>query len=456
MKSIRPLIGVILSYFIFWFAIQSGIDRNDIQGSFLFVVFAGFFAIFFLGYYLRESYNGFYLIVTLSGFFVLKMGIGTVHYLSLIQPEYFESSGTPEYLPDFLWIHNFAKYLAEYRISNGYFTFPDLQYLSLLQFGKSHLIALFISDVYYFTGPNALNFSVINTLTSIYSSVLIAAMVNEMGYPLKQVKTVLILCLVQGFAIIPSVLERDIVGQFFLVIGLFLLFYFRKRKLLQLLFLPIVLFLFYSLRTTYVIIPLIVLLYNFLLELPPKYKQFKYYIVIAAIPAIIFILSTANFLDQVNAYSTGKEGGFKNAANLTYYVLLPINIFRAFLGPFPWVQFLEYKSYTLYHPMDYWQAILNIALVSFAFKVAVKKYRELDMVSLTGIILLLISLFSGLFNMTYIAVGIIFIYPLVAHITARQWAKRIGNIFVAYIFFNLLFIALGLYGQGTADLFKLN
>jgi len=214
LKSFRPIIGITLSYLIFWFAIQSGIDRSDLQGSFLFVVFAGFFSIFFLGYYLRESYNGFYLIATLLGFFVLKMGIGTIHYLSLIQPDYFESSGTPEYLPDFLWIHNFAKYLSEYRISNGYFSFPDLQYLSLLQFGKSHLIAFFVSDLYYFTGPNALNFSVINTLTSIYSSVLIAAMVNEMGYPLKQVKTDLIFCLVQGFGIFEIVLERDIVYQF--------------------------------------------------------------------------------------------------------------------------------------------------------------------------------------------------------------------------------------------------
>jgi len=145
-----------------------------------------------------------------------------------------------------------------------------------------------------------------------------------------------------------------------------------------------------------------------------------------------------------------------NLASISLWLLLPLNVVRVFIGPFPWLNWFDFDDNSIFLIADYFESVFLITIIIILFEQLLIKYRNNQWVSFDEKLLMLLF---GLFVLSsfgtieihqgYMSIGAVFIIPVIAMLTVL--VKFIKYSFITLLLFisaNLLYIALGLRGMG--------
>ena len=457
-KSVGLIFNILISYIIFivliYFLNQDNADR---LGSFLIVFFAAFVALYYLGN--RGVYKyGFNIRQYFIIGFLVKIVIGFLFWEFYMFPNYFSISTSQFHFDhfEFLYTNHLMQEFAEYRISNGIFSYPILTF-----FSKSGFIHYFMSNIYLSGSFNPLDLAVQNSLFSIFTALIIAHIVKSEGGSSKQIKLALLLGIFQPFSLISTIIWRDVVGQFFIALGGYLLYRAtRVNKILMLIFIILASLSMFLQRYIYTIFPFITLLGYLLFQ---KKKRLS---LLLLLPLLGFILNYFNNLLSLSSHLIEGYGANLNSFSLWFF--LPLNIVRLMIGPFPWTNWFNFDDNSIFLIADYFQVVINISLVILLVKAIFKKKYLLKAKSIFSVLrsvdvlfLILFSLFvlAGLgtveIHLVYMSTGIIFLIPTISlGYTNKSFKSIFLKVFVFFIVFNLLFIVLGFGGQGFGNSFR--
>jgi hypothetical protein len=148
---------------------------------------------------------------------------------------------------------------------------------------------------------------------------------------------------------------------------------------------------------------------------------------------------------------------FSSGLNINLSIL-PIKMIVGLIGPFPWSNFLLYKTFPAYayQIQDYLQGTLNIAIlitIIFSWKNYVRK-DQINILNITGILLVVAGLFNAYMHMSYVAIGFILLIPwLFIHISISRLNKHYIFSFLTLLLLN--FFVLAFFGNlGISSLWK--
>lgn len=368
--------------------------------------------------------------------YLIKLSIGFFHYLYFIDPLYFLSKGNKVYLTrENAGVFSEILNQAHEKIKNGL-----LYYSSIGRSGSHSEILNFISIPFIYSGDYILTLAPINTFFSILTSINILIISKfKLGFENKKLKYIAILTAYFPMTLISSLIYRDIVGIALMSIGL-LLIILSKRFITQFLMVIIAAYLFYLHRTVYPVILLIAFIVNILIN--PQYKQTKFDLYYK-IGIIILIISLMPFF--LNLSNTKSNLWWLKGALNVNPLVIPIKIVVGLIGPFPWTQFLSYKTIPInaYQLEDYLQGVFNI---TFIISILIRSRRyfrktQLNILNITGLILIITGLANVGMFITYVSVGFIFLVPwLFTQINLNEFIKIYKYSFIALIILNIVFV----------------
>lgn len=338
--------------------------------------------------------------------------------------------------------------IAQFRIINGFFSFP-VEWLAL-----KHIFLHYIMSNLYLTGSfHTLDISVQNTLFSIYTAVLIASLVKLLGGDKKQIRWALILAIMQPFSMISTMIFRDIVGQFFVILGLYLVFKAFSKSTINLIWVILLASVSMFLqRLIYAVFPLAILVIISFFKRKGKYQ------LLFVAPLIIALLyfNSALFMVDDSAEFYGK-----NITGASLWIFLPINIIRLFIGPFPWTNWFIFDDNHIFIIGDYLQAVVNVTFVFYIIKYLIK-YKLADFIKnnyLFFVVSFSLFMFSALgtvdVHIVYMSTATVILIPVIVKITnSLQLKKAFVIVFTLFLVLNVLLIAFGLTGQGIGRSFR--
>jgi len=456
-KNFGFLAKILVSYVIFisliYFFNQ---DNSDRLGSFFIVFFAAIIALLYLGIGGGSRY-GFKITRYFIIGFLIKIVIGFLFWEFYLFPDYFSNPISKFYFDhyEYLYTYESLQDIAEYRISNGIFSFPILQILN-----KYVFIQYFMSNIYLSGSFNAFDLAIQNSLFSIYTSLVIAQIVKLAGGSSKQIKFALLLTIFQPISFISSMIWRDVVGQFFVALGGYLLYKASKtNKILMLILVLLASFSFFMQRYLYAFFPIIVMGGYYLFQRKNKFS-------LLLMPILFYIVLYFDNLLSLSTHLTESYGD--NISGIYFWLFLPINVIRLFIGPFPWTNWFTFTDNTIFLIAQYFQAVVNISLIIFLVKVLYKKKFLLKTKSISSalspldyLFFILFSLFilAGLgtkeIHVFYMSSGIIFLIPSISLAYNNNNFKSILlRVFCFFIIFNAVFLLLGLGGEGLGNSFR--
>ena len=317
-----------------------------------------------------------------------------------------------------------------------------------------------MSNIYLSGSFNAFDLAIQNSLFSIYTSLVIAQIVKLAGGSSKQIKFALLLTIFQPISFISSMIWRDVVGQFFVALGGYLLYKASKtNKILMLILVLLASFSFFMQRYLYAFFPIIVMGGYYLFQRKNKFS-------LLLMPILFYIVLYFDNLLSLSTHLTESYGD--NISGIYFWLFLPINVIRLFIGPFPWTNWFTFTDNTIFLIAQYFQAVVNISLIIFLVKVLYKKKFLLKTKSISSalspldyLFFILFSLFilAGLgtkeIHVFYMSSGIIFLIPSISLAYNNNNFKSILlRVFCFFIIFNAVFLLLGLGGEGLGNSFR--
>jgi hypothetical protein len=449
---------ILISYIIFIILIYVfNHDNYDRLSSFLIVFFAAIIALFLLGIGGVSRY-GFNITKYFIIGFLIKIVIGFLFWELYLFPDYFSISTSQFHFDHFeyLYTNQLMQEFAEYRISNGIFSYPIVAILA-----KSGFIHYLMSNMYLSGSFNPLDLAVQNSLFSIFTALIIAHIVKLEGGSSKQIKFALLLTIFQPLSFISTIIWRDVVGQFFIALGGYLLYSAtRANKILMLFFAIMASLSMFLQRYIYTLYPFIAIGGYYLFQNKNKLR------LLLVVPLLGYFVNYFDNLLSLSSHLTESYGN--NISGLNFWIFLPLNIIRLFIGPFPWTNWFTFDDNTIFLIADYFQVVINITLVIMLVKIIFKKkyllksntiYSALSSVDVLFMLLFSLFIFAGLgtkeIHHVYMSTGIIFIIPTISLGYTNQSFKSIFmKVFVFFIVLNVLFIVLGLSGGGLGGSFR--
>ena len=452
------LVGrIFLAYLIFILLITTFNQNNfDRLQSFLVVFFSAISAIFYLGSGSVRLY-GFNITKLLIIGFLVKIFFGYLFWEFYIFPDYFSISTSKIHFDHFEYLYTnvLMEQFANYRISNGFFSYPSEALLL-----KSSFIHYFMSNMYLTGSFNILDLSVQNSLFSIFSALIISHIVKLEGGSPKQIKFALLLTLYLPMTLISSIIWRDIVGLFFVILGGYLLYRATKTNV-RLMFILVILasLSMYMHRYLYAFFPISALLcYSFFT------KGNK--IALFLIPFLMYFVFSLDSFFSLSDHLIVNYGD--NITGFKLWLFLPVNIIRVFIGPFPWMNWFAFDDNSIFLISDYLQSVVNIGLVVFLVQLLFKKRNKLKVKSIFTvissvdflfIILTFFFVIAGVgtkeVHSVYMSTGISFLIPSISLLYSNEKYKSIFyTIFGLFILLNIFFLIFGLGGTGIGHSFR--
>jgi hypothetical protein len=162
---------------------------------------------------------------------------------------------------------------------------------------------------------------------------------HKFNYNVKKLNSIALVSTYFPITLITSLVYRDIVGLSLMSIGLALIL-FSKRPITQFIMLIIACYLFYLQRTIYPLILFVAFIITAMIQQNHKSKSREFFYKIATITLTIVlipvIINYSNTEANQNMFSSGLN------INLS---ILPIKMIVGLIGPFPWSNFLLYKTF---------------------------------------------------------------------------------------------------------------
>ena len=253
MNGILLKIGI--SYLLFLTLILLFNNNSSRIESYSIVLFAALVALIYLSF-ASQKYLGTKIGIIIIVGFLFKLFIGYIFWELYLFPDYLSNADSEMKFAHFEYLHtdNLMLEIAKFRINNGFFSF-SIEWLII-----KHIYLHYIMSNLYLTGNfHPLDISVQNTLFSTYTAILIASFVKLLGGEKKYIKWALILALYQPFSMISSIISRNIVGQFFVILGLYLLYNaLRKSNIKLILLILLASMSMYLERLIYFVFPIII------------------------------------------------------------------------------------------------------------------------------------------------------------------------------------------------------
>lgn len=442
------LTRIIISYFVFILLIFMLNKENDNRlSSFLIVNFSALVSISILSFGLKSKL-GFNIIKFLLIAYFVKLIIGYLFWQFYIFPDYFSDpmSNFKFSHQEYLATEDFMRDLAENRMIFGFFYVPPRLIIMI-----KHLPIHFLMSNMYLSGSyNPLDLSIQNNLFSTYTGVIVMAITNLFGATTKQLKLSLNLALYQPFTSISTIIWRDTVGHFFVALGGYLTIIALKKNYLLAIFIILLASLSMLIqRQLYFFYPAITyMIYSIL-----KSKRFYYF---AFIPIIFLALNFVN--NYFKVYDSLFTGYGSNLSSPALWYFLPFNIFRLFLGPFPWTQWFNFNDLTIFQIGDYLQSVLTIVLIIFCFrsKNQEKTFTNNENSFISLYVLFILFIFAALgttdIHQVYMTAGVIFLIPpSIRTYNNRAFIILSSLLIFVFIILNILFIVAGFSGSGIGS-----
>lgn len=376
--------------------------------------------------------------------FLIRLGVGCTHYLTLMEPEYFSNPGSFEYLWDYQWYHESLLKVSGIWQSDGFLApLPEKYWVE----NKNAVLLAYCSMGYYFSGEFPLTMAVWNSLHSIYTAFLIGALALHLGANRRQALFALAFLAFQPFGIISSMMVRDFIGQTWLAIAVYLIIVLIKWRALWAVAIPVASLLAMSLRQPYLII--ILLGAGFVMVLKNN-RQIG--VRVAVFTTIAVFVASSQLGALLGGLSVGRflEGDTFSIGRL---LAIPIRLIRGVFGPFPWFQVFDDPAPTGidFMPVDFLQVVFNLALLLVVVPRIWRRFSLNQTVNLAvpfGIMLYLTGALATGVHQTYISVGMIFLLPEACRASSIVWFKSFGYSIAFFLLANGAYWISGLKGSG--------
>jgi len=293
---------------------------------------------------------------------------------------------------------------------------------------------------------NLLDISVQNSLFSFYTAIVISLIALSIGSTKRKAKIIFIIALFQPFSLISTMIWRDVVGQFFVMFGFYLLLLsFNSRSLKIPVILAISSLSMALLRNVYIFLPIFLYLLKYARDGGVSVRKIS--ILLSLVGLVLLVLyktSLSQFLGS--GYSTY----ITSNSNIEFILLMPIDYFRSFLGPFPWINWLQFQDNTIFLIANYLQAVYVLVIVYFTVSFYKSCYSEFKFyIVVFFFIILTMSLASKDIHTEYFTFAASLMLPISAqYLTISRFVMVYGVVFFGFILLNVIYLSLGLHGIG--------
>lgn len=372
--------------------------------------------------------------------FIVQTIIGLAHYLLLVDPSYFSSTGDPvsTFWREYLAVYDSVERLVEDRHSFG------LLYFDSGSWQVTHPeIWKIISWPITFLGVKWLNYAPLNLYSILMASANVMVWYNHKYPGLKGDKNGARKYLLFFSAYFPQFILNDTVwrepfGLAIISIGIVLLSLSNNLLTKGISFIVLGFFSFIQ-RTVYLVIAGATLALG---EMTIKKKAAKIFLI--PIFAILFFYLVQFFDTQVSEDYTS---GYVNSMSI---MALPIKIIFGMIGPFPWTQFFivtKFNAAAFYQLQDYLTGVFQIGyLIAILSNIKSFSFRNLDYMTIMGFGIALAGFMTRMMHIGYISEGIFFTLPWFFSQIGEKYRKYLLISFISLLLLNVVVTFLGTSG----------
>ena len=376
--------------------------------------------------------------------FFLRVLIGVVHYLWLMNPHYFANPSQYTLSWDFEWMHQSMLFVAKEFRDHGFLA--KLPHWYWLENKNSYLLA-YEALLYFFSGDYVLNIAPWNSLHIIYTGYIVGAIALQCGCSRTQALVALSLAVFQPYGFISTLMERDFVGQTWVALAVYLILVTQARTALLLCVLPISCFLAYCQREPYLVLILVGAAGLYVIN-----KRKNPTAVIAAVAVAIVLFLRYNLRSMVYEVAFSRFGHHVMVTELPHRgFMLPLLFIRGVMGPFPWFQIFDKGIVDYqYMPEAFLQSVFNMALMLTVFPLAWhdwKRDKKIDPAFLFGLLFLLSGLLAAGVHSGYVSLGMIFFMPMASRAGLKKFTRCLGGTALFFLGANIGYWLLGLKGS---------
>lgn len=334
------------------------------------------------------------------------------------------------------------------RLSNGYSIAQATKDLSLNQYQN---IFVYCSFMFLAGGINLTNMIVWSTLHLVICAVCMALMCYQYGIAdRKRLNLIFTLSLCQPLFWTVHNYNKVIVGEAFLMVGIYIYMVSFRKPWLNMLLFPVYAWLLWTMRLQYLLVAIVLCLWCIIFS--NKKASLTIVVEVAVVLAVaVFILGTmdiGSFLqDDLNVedYTTGSD------YSLT---AIPMRIVRSFLPYFPFTNLFsdDNWAFNIYCTM---QITVNLVLWYFVFIRAIKKRRVKEVLK-NPMILACIGFFLGgllsAIHTTYVSVGTFLLLSELDDVPGDKVFLSSVWTYMLIMFVSVIYFALGLAGSGASGI----
>lgn len=394
-----------------------------------------FAALVGLGYALFQLHRTEPISVTLLLFagivFTSRVLIGVGHYLVIFDSKYFDQAA-PEfrYFWDYEWLLYLMSSISQHWSIYGFGTFPD-EFNIFEQ--KNMLLFPYLSLLFFLQeNEHFLNVSILNSFHNVLVATVLAGFAASFSNR-KVTESAFIIALMQPFGIFTSIMWRDSVGQFFLILGGVIIFQ-NKNGINDILKKVIAVLMVMSLRNIYFLVGLFSIGAGYLVSANESSKRSVIGPFVGVVAALFVSYFFANDM-AISFYSFGETDFVYSQKNTSILKSLSIG----FIGPFPWTQMLDSsiigREYML---AEISQSMFNLTILYF-FGLSLKngniKWKEQPHFTIILFVFSIMSLgLLGYGHSSYVTVASVLLLPLITSLNVISF----GRVFVSLIGVNFI------------------
>jgi hypothetical protein len=369
--------------------------------------------------------------------YLVKLAIGLAHYLYFIDPNYFQAGFYEPLTSEYQAVYDQIITSANDKLRQG------LLYYQHIEGGVSHQQILgFISVPFVYFGDFVLTISPINAFSSLLLSMNIVLLsVYKFQHSQKTTKQIAIISAYFPLTLISSLLFRDLVGLSLMSVGLTIIFL-SKTAFTRFFMLAVASYLFFLQRTSYPIVLIFAFILNSIFSQNFLSKKRDSFFKITTVLLSVILLPVVFDFADTEANQRMAQAGLEVDP-----IFLPLKIILGIIGPFPWNNFLLFEIIpaNAYQLQDYLQGTMNVAILITVFtnKKSLFKRESLNLLTVTGFLLIIVGLLSPLMHSTYVSIGFIFWIPaLLAKVPLKGFLKTYLFAFISLLILNAIVIVL--------------
>ncbi len=332
------------------------------------------------------------------------------------------------------------------RLSNGYSIAQATEDLALNQY---HNIFVYCSLIFLVGGINLTNMIVWSTLHLVICAVCMALMCYQYGITdQKRLNLIFTLSLCQPLFWMVQNYNKVIVGEAFLMVGMYIYMVSFQKPLLNMALFPVYAWLLWTMRLQYLLIAVALCLWCIVVS--NKKASLNIALEVAVIlVVVVFLFATMNVGDfiqeELNVENYVDGASFSIAS-------LPMRLMRSFLPYFPFTNIFTDDNWA-FNVYCILQIVMNVMLWYMVIVRAIQKRRVKEVLKNPMILASIAFFVAGLISAihtTYVSVGTFFLLSEVEDAEGNKVFLSFLFTFMIIMFISVMYFSLGLTGSGAS------